>query len=554
MNEIADDVLERIFCFVGDGKDLAACEKTNRTFRRVLRNDAIWGFCEEAKEKYLSGKIDLSLSLARPCYPKPSSNRETVFVVRALNQCHHWQRSTDSVILDVIDVQQWKNVVTAAMKQHLPRDLVDCRHSFPIRGDTAAVLLTLVEDCLQLQLDRTNLVATFIMFTKSIDEFYTVSAEDFLFQSFLQRMDCTASPLQMCHEAIAYTYNTTPTFYGVTSSQRDQIVRRFAYKAGITKMNNDMYPEIWAAVIQAIVQMVKPACIMLADRRLLKAPGVRRPLQGNETIRDVSPFPEVDADISKACPHCHKQRITHWIVPKQIEDAARFLRIGRRVVGEDWLVANGDDVETEKRFAESKYYFKCISLRTKKTAGKGKSDPSSKTKTKNGGGSVPAVAKRPHDQLQQMNAAIPDWQQMIAAISELERMNAANPDLRGNEDSDDDESYTPEDDPNEAEEDFLDSEFEEEAEDCLGTLDAAESFESESEFYSDRPDDSDEENDERYLYSSDGPDDDLALFAEEIEGEVSQADVVESRICSQDYYSPNAFERNFWDRVLLPPY
>ncbi|CAB9502434.1 expressed unknown protein [Seminavis robusta] len=290
-----------------------------------------------------------------------------------------------------MSVVEWKRLAEQSLHVLIPlhggnepmwnnptgNQLVGCSHKFPLRGDTSAVLMNLVESCLISQLERARTMA-FHRTRHDPSQYPSVSLVDFQAQDQLHSFLFTTgdvktsgtiypglkllglSPLPAVKAAIDSGVNFDET-------KRFQIVRRLAYAAGITKMDNAMFDLVWAQLVQLIIMLLWPGCVRLVHDEIQNDPGARQNLHGVQTMRDVPP-PSYRSARPHACAVCEEQNeIVHTIVPGQVEHAAKGLGIAHKVYGLEWHVeTDNDETSHEKSFqlllkelakAESKYSF-----------------------------------------------------------------------------------------------------------------------------------------------------------------------------------------------------
>ena len=352
LNGFPDVLLEHVFCMVGDALDLLWCERTCRAFHRVLKNDKIWGTCEESKEEYNSFGEHW-----------PKSHRERAFVVRAANQCHKWQRYTEPVILSVVSIKSWERLVTSLIIQGLQtHDIAWCCNRFPLRGDTSAVLMTLVEEQVVQQMRRV------VRLRRNCNPF-ALSEEEFALILDFGPTVCRTDVPEDIHRNIfdwsAYNFENIEYNNIVSREEQRRIIHRLSCQAGIIQFETGFIDRAWLYLLETTFNLLQPACISLASRPIF-SPEIKQMIGPNEHIRNVSPLPEKRKDV--ACLICRRQEIIHWIVPKQIEEAARSFCFKWKVYGDEWHAMNSADgcftteqrskqVDSERHFAESKYHF-----------------------------------------------------------------------------------------------------------------------------------------------------------------------------------------------------
>jgi hypothetical protein len=201
-----------------------------------------------------------------------------------------------------------------------------------LRGDASTVLLHIIEDCLAIQLNR----ATF--FTYRAGRF-TVTLSDFCYQDAMHSLSGCMTD-DSCYGHLLPDRpgeNHNDDSFGVDRWQKDTIACRLAFRAGIASMEYKMYRWIWETLVNLIVLLLQPICEELTYgilRPPVEAYPNKMPLVGNESIRDVAPYPK---NIG-ICSCCGIQIKEHTLVPGQIEKSARRLSICTKVYGDFWHV------------------------------------------------------------------------------------------------------------------------------------------------------------------------------------------------------------------------
>ena len=231
---------------------------------------------------------------------------------------------------------------------------------FEIRGDTSAVLLAIAERAVVTQLQRAQCAANHRALADP-NLFPSVSVADFELQdvmfSFLYDYHLTEHGLLPSYEKRAILDAAMSQFMVMLG---DNIVRRLAYIAGITKMENDLYPLVWAAFLHITSMLLRDGCIELDDRTPPRDTVCKQVVDTTkgETMRDIPPFPRMYSD---------GVHVIHTIVPGQVERAAERLGISCKVAGDYWHYHNDDPNLTDEQRkalitndileAENEYYF-----------------------------------------------------------------------------------------------------------------------------------------------------------------------------------------------------
>jgi len=183
MDKLPDAVLRQIMSYVGNGSDFLSCERSCRSFYNILKDDSIWATCYECQPEIQDGAKNRRADVEWPVWP--TSNREKVFVARALRRCRLWQGTTSGVIRSCMGVTKWKLIVFKAQQILSPTGWYPrwsgCRHFFHLRGDSSAVLMALVEQSMVSRLERARRVAFHRMYSSADPSvsFPSVSVADF---------------------------------------------------------------------------------------------------------------------------------------------------------------------------------------------------------------------------------------------------------------------------------------------------------------------------------------------------------------------------------------
>jgi hypothetical protein len=156
---------------------------------------------------------------------------------------------------------------------------------------------------------------------------------------------------QSLHSTFGHVLNLEEHHFGINEfdvppllgrTMRDKIVRKLAFNAGVVQMRSRVYDLAWESLIQLIVVLLTPACSELIERSEMES-GYKRSRDASDMRMEPPPASEQTGGIS-----------LHTIVPRQIEDAASRLGIGR-VCGDYWLVCEGSTEEEEIAAAKAQY-------------------------------------------------------------------------------------------------------------------------------------------------------------------------------------------------------
>lgn len=344
MKDLPAALLRNILSFVGNTKDFRSCEKTSQALKDVLADDNVWALCKETKPDD---------------YDRAYLNKELALIPSGIKKIRKWQKATNSIILSDLEVPGWKRLVLEILTL-LPPDVLEDGSAFDLRGDTSAVQLEIVEYSAMIQLKRSNFIAARLQeeFLES-KEFQTVKVKDIRLQNGLLSAELI---MQKCFPSVASVNNWDAhleqpggAFLGVDRDTRDNLVCRLAWRAGIVKMEYGVYKLVWALLVKTILEVMTPALDTATkefDPRLfhksylnpnamptLPKRVVSTSKSADKTIRTIPPLPLLSGSIYR--PHCRKIPLVYTIGPKQVEDSAKLLGLGK-VYGGGWQVDEDD--------------------------------------------------------------------------------------------------------------------------------------------------------------------------------------------------------------------
>ena len=111
----------------------------------------------------------------------------------------------------------------------------------------------------------------------------------------------------------------------ISPESRDKIIRGAAFRAGVVRLENDVYNQAWCALLKLIALLFLPAHEDLAARSISEkdtlATTKRQLISPGETIRNFAPH----SALLPQCLHCGECCFVHTVVPRQLEDAASQL-------------------------------------------------------------------------------------------------------------------------------------------------------------------------------------------------------------------------------------
>jgi len=358
MEDLPTAVLLSVLSFVGDAQDFRACEKTCKTLYKILRDDELWALCEQCKpDDYPDRKyLKKELALIPAALARIKKKRE------------------GSVIEDVLGISRWKSLVNALLPVELKNNVTGDA-LIDVRGDASCVLLTIVEKFMISQLARATLIAV-QNDTLNPDklEFPTVTIHELQLQSALllenpNDTHCAylapLTPSESRALMISLRASSGNGFSGDMIDDVDvinNVVCHLSWRAGNAKLDNEASQMVWAMFILTIQQILERACSSFKEdfnnrdfhksyinatfSQTVPKRVVATNIRINEAIRSIPPYPRLWT--GRCCMHCRKIPITHTIVPKQVEDAAKFVGITNyKVYDTDWHVVVDRSIEKD---------------------------------------------------------------------------------------------------------------------------------------------------------------------------------------------------------------
>jgi hypothetical protein len=319
---LPDALWTTILGFVGNTRDFRACERTCQSLRRILQDDILWSHWGS--------------QFTNPDLIPIPSQRENCLYHEALLGIDAVEEFDYHLLTSVLTVPEWKELVRTTLAERLPQHLTHGGQVYMLRGDASTVLLCIIENCLVAQLYRAQ------TFTVRAGRF-TVTLDDFKLQDGMHNIsgyitdDMTRGNLVplLAWERPDEKHNDDS--FGVARRQKDRIACRLALRAKIVCLEYKMYRWIWETLVNLIVLLLQPICEELTYAILrppVEAYPNKMPLVGNESFRDVAPYPK---NIG-ICSCCGIQIKEHTLVPGQIEKSARRLGICTKVYGDFWHV------------------------------------------------------------------------------------------------------------------------------------------------------------------------------------------------------------------------
>jgi hypothetical protein len=287
---------------------------------------------------------------------KTDSYRDEAFRHSAIERIRHWQSSTDSIILGVLGPENWRRMIRTICGWRLPGtlsygsgtthghflDIGATNDEFSVRGDASWTLLEILETCLEEQLRLTILFSGIQRRTET--DFPSVSLRDYKNQEGLRGCFAHREAVHLLFPRRDFCEATNLNNL-LAAQERDRIVRRLAYRAGIMKMDSALYDVVWQSLVWVIFQLLQPGFIELVERQRPPTPFTRGIvwLEPGQSMRDFAPAPELDAN----------GVWQHILVPRHVIQAAERLGIPYNVYGDGWLT-HGDEA-AERASARAMY-------------------------------------------------------------------------------------------------------------------------------------------------------------------------------------------------------
>lgn len=145
--DLPDQVHEKILRTVSNPYDLLACERTCRTYRRILRKDDVWQDCR-LLSKYYGADDRLS-------------HRENAFVAAMLRKIRERQKDTTNTVLQTFDgpeaFRRFFNGIALVTAGYCP---TCAPNVFVLRGDTMGYIVELLQDYFVSRISKANTLAT----------------------------------------------------------------------------------------------------------------------------------------------------------------------------------------------------------------------------------------------------------------------------------------------------------------------------------------------------------------------------------------------------------
>lgn len=363
---LPEEALKHTLSFLGKASDFLSLELTCKTFHHVISTQdlEIWGKLIPGNCKEVPNEPDPANRFQIED-PRFQSFREQACVEETVRYVRCHQKKTSNLLLDgfeskgIAAVARWKQIITRVLEE-LPGSLRPGPHvRYSLRGDTMGTLMEIMQSALITAFQRALkcCVDWSAEDTYPVLKTFDLKLQDKLAQNFFSECDhervrcfCLFKPYQ--GELVHFEEEMVPI--GI----RETIIRAAAFRAGVTKMDNDVYEMAWNALVNLISLILTPVHHVLVSQipntSDLPANQKRTLVAPCETIRDIAPFPLKLPNENGA--------IQTWLylltpVPRMVEEAAdKIPSISIKKAYNEWLT-DGASMEEEIAAAEAEYDF-----------------------------------------------------------------------------------------------------------------------------------------------------------------------------------------------------
>lgn len=335
MEKLPIDTLKLTLSFVANVPDFLSCELACKKLSVALSDDMVWRTVSGPKKD-----------------PRIPTHRELANVQQNLTYIRQQQRSTSNIFLDVFNTAnpsiRWWPIITNVLRQFMPPHLASGpARCYNLRGDTMGTLLEILLSFLVTSFER----ALEVCIVNCPDDSYpTLQAAHLRSQDVL----CLhAVPDHWC----PCLFRSFPTGINVLDPviTRDKIIRGAAFRAGVTKMENDVYEVVGTSLFKFLVMLLESMCLQVSTLEVQFLE--KRELASGESIRDVPPHADVLPPDEDDEDRSDDGVLLLTPVPRQLEIAAsRILPTFPFRIYNHWLT-NGSPEEDEIALAEDEYSF-----------------------------------------------------------------------------------------------------------------------------------------------------------------------------------------------------
>ncbi len=348
--------------------DILAFERTCRSFRHLLRDDAIWG---TLFPDYFRGKH----------FDHPPTMRDKTFLGASLRGIRKYQKSPDNILLEYLGgAVGVRRIVSLLLDEMNPLGDQAWGDSLSLRGDAIEYLAEVIQGHMIARLQKVNLLV--IGNLRPGDGYPEVREKDLRQLDALTLLDgesaferCSiAHNRHVCrkmaalHGEIWWTWPdhncTSKEILG--AEERLKMVRALAYRAGIVKMSGSAFSIVATEVLHHMAVIVSYACDTFesADNGLPADTVADEDDDSNADYSDQCDDIHLDKGIQRGLNYYanfHPPGQTELVViPRQIRDAAVMIGmkplLGFGVFGAEWAASSDDGKHEEVEIAEDQYY------------------------------------------------------------------------------------------------------------------------------------------------------------------------------------------------------
>jgi len=330
--DLPAESLKLILTYAGDVPSLLNCERACKKLRYMIADDEVWSSLPGAS----GGR--------RGEDPRLPTHREVACVSHNLCYIRKKQETTSNILLDVFEegsaCASWKEIARSALTSYLPQHWpgpwslqifprpLCLHHHMSLRGDTMGTLLELLQTFLITRFQRAHQVI--LEAEASRENVYpSVKAQHLRLQDVVgQATDATCShqrDITLGCKCLFREYSNEEQVFAnalISPEIRDKIIRGAAFRAGVVRLENDVYNQAWGALVKLIALLFYPAYLNLAARSISEndtlAPTKQNLVAPGETIRNFAPH----STGLPQCLRCGECCFVHTAVPRQLEDAA----------------------------------------------------------------------------------------------------------------------------------------------------------------------------------------------------------------------------------------
>jgi len=353
--ELPAEALLLTLSFVGNVSDFLALELTCTAFHQVVSTGDldVWG-------KLIPGNCAEDLNEEDPEEKYKIQDhrfetfREQACVTQNVKYVRRQQGMTSNLLLDAFEgegipaVSRWKEIIQVILRQTLPDPFRPGRRPlrYVLRGDTMGTLMEILQLALVTAFQRALnqcLAATSPEDTYPVVQTHHLKLQDEMVRNIPDPDYSTHLFEYFPSEVVQFDDNLVPT------AIRDKITRAAAFRAGVTKLDGDVFQMAmaWNALVRLISKVFKPVCLMLVGdipNQPLPRSNKRKLVSLYNSIRAFPPLPrKTDNDVYLLTP-----------VPRMIEEASADILSRKLTVYNEWL-ADGATEEEEIASAQAEY-------------------------------------------------------------------------------------------------------------------------------------------------------------------------------------------------------